>query len=534
MKKLFVIFIFYLTIFSFHLNAQEVDARQALQAAINAMGSDQMETVTYQGAGFSSRIGQQYSVNTSWPGYAVPYYQRSIDYNNSWSLETYTRTQGDYPTFGRSPMQNEAITSITRGSSAWDIRDEQIIPLPGNYLNGIPYNELRQLEIAITPHGFLKAAQEANDLSAISLPIVGASDFGLSQFGRQVTILSFTYLGKYKINGTIDDQNLVELVSTWIDNPFYGDMDYEMRYTRYQNFDGIMFPMQFHTHQADPRLNTSHNYYEYNLTDVSINNPVEVRPIPDAVINATIPAVQVISSEIADGIWLLGGGSHNSLLVEFEHYVAIVDAPINEERSLAVLAEAKRLIPDKQVQYVVNTHHHFDHVGGLRTYLSQGTTIVTHDSNKEYYLDILFHPSPRTLNPDRMAKYSPMYWISRRPAPIETVEGEARSTGKYVITDGVKILEIYHVQDMNYELGDRSLRYGHHSEDMLMAYLPQDGILFNADLYSPPQNSDMAKPSITMITLNENIKKLRLSPIMHVPSHGQPGSHSQFLSIVEQ
>ena len=80
------------------------------------------------------------------------------------------------------------------------------------------------------------------------------------------------------------------------------------------------------------------------------------------------------------------------------------------------------------MQYVINTHHHFDHAGGLRTYLSQGTTIVTHESNKQYYLDILFHPAPRTLQPDRMALFNPMYWISRRPPPIETVAGEPRST----------------------------------------------------------------------------------------------------------
>ena len=48
------------------------------------------------------------------------------------------------------------------------------------------------------------------------MQLVGASDFGLSQFGRWVTIVSFTFLDKYKINGTIDDQNLVELVGTWI------------------------------------------------------------------------------------------------------------------------------------------------------------------------------------------------------------------------------------------------------------------------------------------------------------------------------
>jgi glyoxylase-like metal-dependent hydrolase (beta-lactamase superfamily II) len=531
MKRL-VFVIFFINYLVTPVYSQEVDAQEALNRAIEAMGSDFINSVTYSGAGFSSRIGQQYSVTTPWPGYAVNNYTRSIDYNSLWAREDYIRSQGDYPSFGRPPIAEERIVTMTYGEYAWNENEDGPVPLLRDYLDGIPYNELRQLEIAITPHGFLKAAQNATDLTAISLPIVGASDFGLSQFGRHVTILSFTFMDKYKINGTIDDRDLVELVGTWIPNPFYGDMDYEMRYTRYEEIDGVMFPMQFHTHQADPRLNTSHNYYEYDLTDVTINPELIINEVPQEIVNAEKPLVTVISNEIGEGVWFLTGGTHNSLLVEFRDYLAVVDAPNNEERSLAVLAEARRLVPDKEVQYVVNTHHHFDHAGGLRTYLSQGTTIVTHDTNKEYYLDILFHPAPRTLNPDRMAQYNPMYWISRRPAPIETVEGESRGTAKYVITDGEKILEIYRVQDMYYELGDRSLRYGHHSEDMLMAYLPQEGILFNADLYTPPRDNDAMKPTISMINLNENIKKLRITPRVHAPAHGNLGSHTQFLEII--
>ena len=222
------------------------------------------------------------------------------------------------------------------------------------------------------------------------------------------------------------------------------------------------------------------------------------------------------------------------MLVEFRDYVAVVEAPQNEERSLAVIAEVGRLVPDKPIQYVVNTHHHFDHAGGLRTYLSQGTTIVTHESNKQYYLDILFHPAPRTLQPDRMSRYNPMYWISRRPAPIETVDGDVRRTGKYVVTDGEQILEIIRIQDMAYELGDNSLRQGIHSEDMLIAYLPKERILINADLYSPPapDRPAPAVPTPGMRTLYENIRKLRLDVERHAPIHGRVGTHDEFVELV--
>jgi hypothetical protein len=513
------------------VSAQEVDARTVLLASIEAMGSDALQTIEYSGSGFSSRIGQQYSVSGGWPTYQVVDYTRSIDFDAGWSREDYTRQQGDYPLFGRETMVPQRITSITNGSYAWDIREDgSPIVLTRPYLDGIPYDELRQLEIAITPHGFLKAALSAEDATAISLPIVGASDFGVSQFGRQVTIVSFTYMDKYKINGTITDGNLVELVGTWIPNPVYGDMDYEMRYTRYQDIDGVMFPMQLHTHQADPRLNSAHNYYQYDIVNVKINGDVAISPVPDTVKTAVAPIPVVESMELANGVWRLAGGSHHSLLVEFRDYVAIVEAPKNEARSLAVIAEATRLVPDKPIQYVINTHHHFDHAGGLRTYLSQGTTIVTHESNKQYYLDILFHPAPRTLQPDRMSKFNPMYWISRRPAPIETVDGDVRRTGKYVVTDGEQILEVIRVQDMAYELGDNSLREGIHSEDMLIAYLPKEGILMNADLYSP-RGQALQGPTVGMRTLHENIKKLKLNVERHVPVHGGITTHEEFLGI---
>jgi len=513
--------------------AQDVDARAALLASLKAMGGENLKTIEITAAGSSSLIGQQYSVDGNWPQFEVANYTRAIDFDARWSREDYTRRQGNFPTFGRVPMAEQRVTAIVSGSSAWDLRDGMPVPLTRPYLDGVPVNELRQLELAITPHGFLKAALASSDAKAIRIQYVGASDFGLSQFGRTVTMVTFTFLGKYKIVGTIDDRNLVELVGTWFPNPVYGDMDYEMRYTEYKDFGGVKFPMLLHTHQGDPRVNVAHNYYEYRVTSVKPNAPVATMPVPDAARTAVTPPARVESQRLANGVWLLGGGTHNSLLVEFKDYVAVVDAPNNEARSLAVIAEAARLAPGKPVQYVINTHHHFDHAGGLRTYLSQGTTIVTHESNKQYYLDILFHPSPRTLQPDRMALYNPMYWISRRPPPIETVEGEPRSTAKYVVTDGERILEIDKVQDVAYELGDRSYAQGNHSVDMLIAYLPKEKILFNADLYSPPaEGAPPAPPTPGMRTLQQNIRKLKLDVAQHAPAHGRVGTHEEFMRLV--
>lgn len=507
-----------------------VDARTVLQNSLRAMGGTNLKTIQYSGAGWSSRIGQTFGLSEDWPHYQVTDYTRVIDYDAKSSREDYTRQQGDYPTLGRVPMAPQRVTAILSGGYAWDLQGDTVVPRPGLYLYGVPYADLRQLELVLTPHGFLKAALAAGDATAITLPIVGPSDFGLSQNGRKVTVVSFTMLnGKYKVNGTINDQNLVELVDTWFPNPIYGDMDYEMRYTQYKDIGGgVMFPGLFHVHQGDPRLNPAHNYYNYTVTSAKANVPVPAMPVPQAVRTATVPPVRVESTRLADGVWLLGGGSHNSMLVEFRDYVTVVEAPQNEERSLAVIAEVQRLVPDKPIRYVVNTHHHFDHAGGLRTYMAMGTTVVTQESNKQYYLDILFHPGDWHLKPDIFAKYNPMYMISRRPAPIETV-GK-----KYVITDGAREMQVLQVRDVAYELGDRSYRQGTHSADMLMVYLPQEKILLNADLYTPPAPGAQppAGPTPGMRTLFQNIRLQQLDVTTHVPVHGRVGTNDGFVKLV--
>ncbi|MEQ1574508.1 MAG: MBL fold metallo-hydrolase [Vicinamibacterales bacterium] len=516
-------------------SAQAVDARAALQAALKAMGGTDLKTIQISAAGWSSRIGQTYGLEEDWPHFEVANYTRVIDYDTKSSREDYTRRQGTYSPQGRPPMPEEHVTAILSGGYAWDIQGTTPVPFTRLYLDGVPWADLRELELALTPHGALKAGLAAPSATAISLPIVGMSDFGLSQYGRKVTIVSFPLLGKYKMNVTIDDRNLVELVDTWIPNPIYGDMDYEMRYTQYKDFSGVKFPQQLHVHHGDPRLNPAHNYYEYKVSEVKANVPVPAIPVPDTVRNARLAPVRVESQKLADGVWSLGGGTHNSMLVEFKDFLTVVDAPNNEARSLAVIAEAEKLVPGKQIRYLVNTHHHMDHSGGLRTYLSQGTTIVTHESNKDYYMKIPFYPAPWTLEPDRMAMFNPMYMISRRPAPIETIAGTAGQNATYVVTDGVRVLQVFHVQDMAYELGDPSYRQANHSQDMLMAFLPKEKILFNADLYSPPaQGAPQTAPTASMRTLYQNMLKNKLDVAQHVPAHGRVGTNDEFVTTVSK
>jgi len=254
---------------------------------------------------------------------------------------------------------------------------------------------------------------------------------------------------------------------------------------------------------------------EIQVTGVQPNLSVAAMAVPDAVRKATAPVVRAESQKLGDGVWLIAGGTHNSLAVEFRDFVTVIEAPLNEERSLAVIGEVTKLIPNKPIKYVVNTHHHFDHIGGLRTYLAQGATIITDQGNKEFLEQVMFNPAPRTLQPDRFATYYPYFVGGRRPLPIETVNQ------KYVVSDGVRTIDLYPMQGLN------------HHEYMLIAYLPKEKILVNADLYSPPaQGAAPPAPNANMRSLNQNIQRLKLDVAQHVPIHGVPGTMDQFRQIV--
>jgi glyoxylase-like metal-dependent hydrolase (beta-lactamase superfamily II) len=482
------------------------DARTVLQAAAKNLGADTVKTLQISGTGWNAAVGQSYSPAEDWPRFEISSYTKVIDYDARFSREQITRRQGNYPPRGGggTPIQGEQRQDfVLSGNVAWNMQGDKPVPIVRGYLDGVSVAELRQLDLWLTPHGFLKAALA---------PGANPTAITWTPRGRKVTDVTFTALGKYRVVGTINEQNLVEFVQTRVANPVFGDMLYETRYSDYKDFGGVKFPAVIHHHEGDDRLNQGHNALEIRVTDVRPNVAVPALTAPDAV-KAAAPPVRAESQKLADGVWLVGGGSHNSVAVEFRDFSAVVEAPLNEERSLAVMAEVYKLIPNKPIRYLINTHHHFDHLGGTRTYVVEGATIVTHQGNREFYENVLFSPAPRTLQPDRLFALNPDVI---RDAVVETVNQ------KYVVSDGTRTLDVYPLQGLL------------HNGTMLIAYLPKEKMLINADLYSPPAQGapPPAAPTASMRTLAQNIQRLKLDVAQHVPIHGRVGTMDEFAKIV--
>ena len=237
-----------------------------LRAAADAMGDP--GSVRYSGAGWVANVGQSYTPDDDWPRFEVATYTRTIDYDNCSSREEHTRRQDNYPPRGGgAPLQwEQRRVFLASGDYSWNMNGPNPAPQPAAA-------EVRQLDIWLSPHGFLKAAADANDATAVSLMLQG----------RDLTIVSFTAMAKYRVNGTINEDNLVERVQTWVASPIFGDMIYDHRYTEYQNFDGVMFPTVLHSHQGDPRIHPGHNWMEIRVTNVQVNLNAAALTVPDNV-----------------------------------------------------------------------------------------------------------------------------------------------------------------------------------------------------------------------------------------------------------
>jgi glyoxylase-like metal-dependent hydrolase (beta-lactamase superfamily II) len=248
---------------------------------------------------------------------------------------------------------------------------------------------------------------------------------------------------------------------------------------------------------------------EITLNSVLPNVGVPAITVPPAVQKATPPPVRAESQKLADRVWLIGGGSHNSVAVEFRDFVTVIEAPLNEERSLAVIAEVNRLIPNKPIAFIVNTHHHWDHLGGIRTYVHEGATVITHEGNRPYYQEVL-RARPWLLQPDRFSLFPPEEWS----------EGYIFETAreKYILSDATRTLEVYAVAGLA------------HAAGMLIAYLPTEKIVVQADLYNP----QAAAPNAATRTFYQNLQRLKLDVATIVGIHGTPAPMSQLAQLMSK
>ncbi len=443
------------------------DASAVLKRAAAAMGEPKTLRYVTEGTGYT--FGQAFTPGMAWPKITVHSQIRSINFDTASMREEFTLSRaepkggGGYPLAGQ--QRNDQFVS---GASAWNMAGTNAQPGPRFVVD-------RLHQLWVTPHGVIKAAQRNN--ATVEFKTVG---------GKSLALVSFTEPGRFHATAFINENYLVERVESRLPDPVLGDVASVTNYADYSDQDGIQFPSRIQQSQGGyPTLDVT-------VKEVKANVPVDIQ-VPEAVLKAT---ERVAVEKVAEGVWFLAGGSHNSVAIEMKDHMVLVETPLNDGRSGAVMAQVKQLAAGKPIRFMINSHNHFDHSGGVRTAVAEGATIVTQAGNKAYFEKILANPN--TISPDLLAK-------SGKKAKIMAV-GD-----KQVMTDGVRTIELHRIQDSV------------HNNTFQMVYLPQEKLLIEADAFTPPPPNTPAPatPNANNVNLVDNIERLKLSVDRILPLHGR-------------
>jgi glyoxylase-like metal-dependent hydrolase (beta-lactamase superfamily II) len=453
------------------LDSRGQDGRAALEAAARALGASGLRTIQLTGSGAHFAVGQSPAPGMPWPRFNVKSFTRSVNYETASLRDEIVRTQAEDPPRGggQQPVRGEQRqVFVVSGDHAWNVVAGAEIPAP------VALHE-RHFQLWATPHGVVKAALLHN----------------ASVQGRTI---AFAAPGRLAAKATLDDRGLVERVEATLPHPVLGDLAVEVSYADYRDFGGVTFPTRIRqTAGGFPSLDLT-------VSDVRPNASVDIA-VPDAVRQTPAPYARVATQMVADGVWYLTGGSHHSVAIEMRDHLIVVEGPLNDQRALAVIAEARGLAPGKPIRYVVNTHHHFDHSGGVRAFAGEGAIVITHEINRVFFERAL--AAPATISPDHLAR-------SGRQATIEAVRD------RRVLTDGTRTVELHHIAG------------NLHHDGFLMVYLPREKLLIEADAYTPaaPAGAAYAPPAPAAINpfnvnLADNIARLGLQVDQILPIHGR-------------
>ena len=492
MKKLVAISALVAALAVVHVRAQEGNAagKAVIDAAAAALGAAGLRSIQYSGFGSDYIFGQGYDGSYPWPRFTVPAITVAIDYTTPALRDDRRRAQAENPPLGGGfqPMVGEQRQVwLLSGGYAWDMVGSRVAPaaVERDMRSAV---EGRTTQIWLTPQGFIKAAQAG--------PATVRTD---TVRGAKKTVIAVTTPTKVTLEGTLNDQNLLERIETWTANPVLGDMKIEAIFSGYKDFGGVKFPTRIVQRSGGfPVLDLT-------ITDVMPNAAVAIE-VPASVRQATPPAAALVAEKISDGVWMIPGGA-KSVAIEFRDHVIVVEAPETEARSIAGIDAVKKSIPNKPITYIINTHSPFDHLGGLRTYAAEGATIVTHAANIPFYEQAW--ANPRTINPDRLAK------SGRRPV----FEG---IVGSRTFRDDTRELVIYH------------LAGNMHNPGLLMVHLPKERILVEADSYTPTNTMTEAPAGVANLAqFYDAVERLGLDVEQVIPIHGRLTTLAEARAYVE-
>ena len=455
--------------------------RQMIDDAAAAMGGrDRIlaaKALIIEGDGRNGNLGQDLTPEATTQAFLVSEYTRAIDLDGRRLRIAQTRTpnfayfQGTAPQTQVFGIDGEVAYTVAANGTATRAP------------NGVAKD--RRAEFYHHPLTIVRAALD---------PATRFANLRTSGGERVVDVIT-EYGGKLTL--AVDaTTHLPTRVVSMADNVNLGDVAVETGFADYQDAAGLRLPT---------RLTTKTDQYttaEIRVAKQTVGGDAGDLSAPAAAKSAAPvgapPPANVTAEELAPGVWFLAGQSHHSVVVEFGDHLTLIEAPQNDTRTLAVLAKARSLRSEKPLTHVVNTHHHFDHSGGIRAAISEGLTVVTHKGNAAFFQTVAGRP--HTIAPDALAK-------NPKPLKLETV-GDALE-----MADATRTLVLY------------PLAGNGHSDTMVMAFLPKERLLVEVDLYSP---GSAVQPYAARLLDAIRARQLQVDRI--VPLHGTVATFDELVS----
>jgi glyoxylase-like metal-dependent hydrolase (beta-lactamase superfamily II) len=208
-------------------------------------------------------------------------------------------------------------------------------------------------------------------------------------------------------------------------------------------------------------------------------------------------------TELAPGVQQVVGGTHNSLIVELSDYLVVFDAPISDWQSNFTLSAAREKFKGKPVKYLLLTHHHMDHAGGLRAYAAQGATLVVGKGNAEHFRKVLAAPFQR--DPDLSPRD-----LSGTPI-LEVADRQA-------LGDGHREVTAYLIENP-------------HAAGMLMGYVADAKLGWVADIWSPGRDPLPEKITPPLAALVAAVNKAGIAPQKFAGGHGASAEYAPLAAL---
>lgn len=453
-------------------------ARPVLERAVAAYGGVKelrsIENVTFRIEGDTVHRNQS---KQTFMSERTPYKATFIiDVKNTRYLQ---KQDGHYP--GGFDWVNGFVIKGSEGVS-WDVlrkTTSTIANLPPANFRG----RLRQF-----PHFIILNASDRSS----RLRYLGSANFDK----RAHSVISYANEDGLEISLYIDDKTgLLSKYETLGTDVFAGDVVSETIFTGYRQEGSRMVPIG----RIDRRGGEMTN--DFRLLDVAFNAALkdENFKAPDGMrVLAPGPAAAPGATKYSDTAYTVLVGGYNVLVVGFKDHVFVMETPGGDAVSRQAIAEAKKLFPGKQIKFVAVTHHHDDHAGGIRTYIAERATIIGLPGERTFFEKVA--KSVFTIDPDS---------LTQNPQPLKW---ESIANGRRVLTDGTTTVELI-------DIGP-----GGHTDEMLVAYLPNEKLLFQGDLLNRPANNDPAIINDTTVHFANWLDRSKLDVTRIIGVHGPPST----------